>query len=49
MFNIICINNMTGKRYPSGFLPTSYRCARVLVSKMTAYPWRTIIIEEVKP
>ena len=49
LYRIVVINERTGQRCESGFAPDTHAACCVLMRKMTAFPWRRLVLEEVTP
>ena len=48
LYKIECENTKTGDRYDMGFAPCSHETACILLSKITAYPWRRVYLVEIR-
>ena len=49
MYNVLWIRDDKGTRGQLNATPMTHRAACTFKSKMTAYPWRRVMLEEVKP
>lgn len=49
MYNVIWVCDDKGTRGQLNATPMTHREACTFKSKMTAYPWRRVMLEEVKP
>uniref|UniRef100_A0AAU8GEX9 Phage protein n=1 Tax=Salmonella phage vB_SEnST11_KE23 TaxID=3161174 RepID=A0AAU8GEX9_9CAUD len=47
MFNVVVINNKTGKRVIMNRSPLQHGEACAMLSKITRYPWRTEKVEKI--